>query len=277
MGREPKLIVACGRKGVGKTYTTMQYIRDYVRGNPASGRRGRKVLIFDVNDEYSVKQDYPDIRAISLKDIRLFSAQPRAEIRRVAPFFDDGRRMTLDDMAEVLMYIVQNFSNGLLLIEDINKYVSDSMPSDLIGAICTNRHTGVDIMVHYQSIGRLTPKIWQNINVMRMHKNTDSVDRHKNKFEDKYEYMKLAEKIIDWQMNKGNNRFYLFVDFDTAKIQTTLSPQEIKECVVELISDNYNLYVAPLLNKRVRSGERQYTPEAAMDAAEKRLLDLYFP
>ncbi len=183
--------------------------------------------------------------------------------------------MTLDDMAQVLMYIVTNFYKGLLLIEDINKYVSDSMPADLIGAICTNRHTEVDVMVHYQSFGRLTPKVWQNINVMRMHQNTESTDKHRSKFEDKYEYMKLAEKIIDIQVKKGDKHFYLFIDFDDDKIRTTLPEAEVKECITELVMDSYGLYVTPLLNRRLRSGEKQFSPEAAMEAAEKRLYDLY--
>ena len=32
--REPKLGVAVGKKGVGKTYITNQMIRSYVKGNP---------------------------------------------------------------------------------------------------------------------------------------------------------------------------------------------------------------------------------------------------
>ena len=73
----------------------------------------------------------------------------------------------------------------MLLIEDINKYVSDFLPNDLVGAICSNRHTDLDIIMHFQSIGRITTKIWQNANWLRFHKNSDSVERHKNKFPDK--------------------------------------------------------------------------------------------
>jgi flagellar biosynthesis GTPase FlhF len=50
--REPKLGVAVGRKGVGKTYTTTKLIDSYVVGNPAKGVKPRKVLILDVNDEF---------------------------------------------------------------------------------------------------------------------------------------------------------------------------------------------------------------------------------
>ena len=53
MGREPKLLVAIGKKGVGKSYTTEKMINQYVAGNPSKGVPGRRVLILDVNDEYT--------------------------------------------------------------------------------------------------------------------------------------------------------------------------------------------------------------------------------
>jgi Cdc6-like AAA superfamily ATPase len=164
MGREPKLLVAVGKKGVGKSYTTKEMMQQYAYANPR-----RRVLILDVNDEYY------DIKAIRIQDVSLFSVHPTIEIRRIRPFLDDGKRMTLDDIASTLFIILETFRNGLLLVEDINKYISDTMPNDLVGAICTNRHIGVDIIMHYQSIGRITSKVWQNLNIIRMHKITDSV------------------------------------------------------------------------------------------------------
>lgn len=270
--REPILIAVCGRKGVGKTFTTVKYIRRYVSVTPR-----RKVLIFDANNEYSDKTKYPDIRAISLKDIPLYSRNSKIEIRRVSPYFDDGTPMTLNKMAEVLMWIVRNFHNGLLLIEDINKYVSDNMPGDLIGAICTNRHVGVDIILHYQSIGRMTPKVWQNTNSLRMHRNQDSVDRHRNKFDDKYEYLKLAEMLIENQYEKGNSRYYLWADIDNDKIKSGLPEQEIFEAINEYASQNYNYVVMPYINKRHQnSGQKIYTPEEAFTVAKQKIYEKYF-
>lgn len=57
--------------------------------------------------------------------------------------------MTLDDVANTLFIILETFRNGLLLVEDINKYISDTMPNDLVGAICTNRHIGVDNIIAF--------------------------------------------------------------------------------------------------------------------------------
>jgi hypothetical protein len=271
MGREPRLIVATGRKGVGKSFTTLKYLRAYVAGDPAGKVAGRKALIFDVNNEYV------DVKAIALKDVVRFCARPYAELRRVRPFFDSGEKMTLDDMAGVLKWLVQNCFNLALLIEDINKYVTDSMPGDLIGAICTNRHTGTDIIMHYQSNGRLNPKVWQNINMMRMHKNTDTVERHKDKFPDKYEMMKLAERLIDNRYRSGDKRFYLWIDFDDEKIHATLAEAEKKKAITEYVAENQSRLVTPLLNMRDKSGAKQYSFSTAIELIEGRLYEQYFP
>ena len=87
--REPKLGVAVGKKGCGKTYITNQMIRSYVRGNPSKGTKPRKALILDVNDEYT------DVKGLRLRDVIKFSAHPTVEARRIRPFNDDGMRMTL--------------------------------------------------------------------------------------------------------------------------------------------------------------------------------------
>ena len=178
MARECKLGVACGKKGIGKTHITTKVLEDYVKGG--NGYPPRRVLIMDVNDEFE------QYKALAVSEIERFSIHPTIEIRRIRPFAVDGRRMTLREIADTLWLVLDKYRHGALLIEDINRYVSDYLPNDLIGAICTNRHTDQDIIMHFQSIGRISPKIWQNMNWLRFHRNSDSVERHKNKFPDKY-------------------------------------------------------------------------------------------
>ena len=64
-----------------------------------------------------------------------------------------------------LFLILEKFKGGLLLIEDISKYISDSLPQDIVGNICTNRHNDLDIIIQLQSVGRITPKLLQNLNL----------------------------------------------------------------------------------------------------------------
>ena len=61
--REPLMGAAIGRKGVGKTFQTLQLIDSYLKGNPTKGVKARRVLILDANDEFS------QFRAIDIKDI----------------------------------------------------------------------------------------------------------------------------------------------------------------------------------------------------------------
>ena len=219
--REPQLGVAVGKKSCGKTYTTNIMLQQYVNGNPAKGIAGRKALILDVNDEFT------HVKAISLKDVVRFSAHPMVELRRIRPFLPDGRRMTLEKIAETLFVILEQYKGGLLLIEDINRYVSDHLPKDIEGAICTNRHIDLDIIMHFQSIGRITTKIWQNCNWMRFHKNLDSVDRHANKFQDKHELLRVVEMLVNSEYTNGNKRFYQYINLDEMKLMGFIDQKKL--------------------------------------------------
>ena len=265
--REALLGVAIGKKGIGKSYTTEQIISAYIKGG--KNTKPRRALILDVNDEYT------DIKAIRLSDVPLFTFHPKIECRRVRPYNEDGSKMTLKEVADTLWYILTHYKGGLLLIEDINKYIGDYLPNDLVGAICTNRHNDVDIIMHYQSVGRITTKIWQNINWLRFHKNTDSVDRHKKKFEDKWEALKICEILINNQYFNGNTRFYLTFDCDNEKILGTFSQKMISEAIDEYIALHHTKVVKPLLNQIDSKGKKVYTSETATLQMKKQLMKMY--
>ena len=266
MGREPKIIIVTGKKSVGKTFVTKKMMRQYCAGNPSKGVPPRRVLILDVNDEFS------EFKPIAIKDIPIFSIQNIIEIRRVRPFMPDGKKMTLDDIANALFQILDCYKNGMLLIEDINKYISDSMPNDVIGAICTNRHIGVDIVIHYQSIGRITSKVWQNLNIIRMHKITDTVKRHMHKFEDKYEYLSIAENIINTKHENGDIRFFLYVDVDDEKVYGNFTREEFEKAAMAFIQHNYNKLITPMLNARNMDGKKMHTAQSAITEYKKTVI-----
>lgn len=265
--REPKLGVAVGKKGIGKSYTTEEVLATYVKGN--KNAKPRRVLILDVNDEYEY------VKAIAITDIALFSLHPTVEARRIRPYNADGSKMGLRDIADVLFTCLEHFRGGLLLIEDINKYVSDHLPNDVVGAICTNRHADLDIIMHFQSIGRVTPKIWQNLNWIRFHKNSDSVDRHQKKFQDKYDFLKITEIMINEEYFKNNKRFYLYVDLDEEQILGDYTPKMLKEAIDEFVSLNYNRVVKPKLNKRDDYGKITADPKKVIREIKDRLYLMY--
>lgn len=270
MAREPKLIVVTGKKGCGKTFITKKMMQSYAAGNPAKGVPPRRVLVLDVNDEFE------DVKPIAIKDIAVFSVHNIIEIRRVRPFMPDtGKKMTLDDIANSLFTILDTYKNGMLLIEDINKYISDYMPNDVIGAICTNRHIGVDIVIHYQSIGRITSKVWQNLNIIRMHKITDTVKRHMHKFEDKYEYLSIAENIINAKHEAGDNRFFLYVDVDDERVYGNFTKEDFEKAAMAFIQNNYNKIITPMLNARNLDGKKMHTAQSAITEYKNRLMSFY--
>ena len=266
--REPKLGVAVGKKGIGKSYTTEQVMAQYVQGN--QNAKPRRVLILDVNDEYEA------VKAIAIKDIALFSLHPKIEARRIRPYNEDGSKMGLRDIADVLFICLENYRGGLLLIEDINKYVSDHLPNDVVGAICTNRHSDLDIVMHFQSIGRVTPKIWQNLNWLRFHKNSDSVDRHQKKFQDKYDFLKIAEIMINQQYFDGDKYFHLYVDLDEEVILGKYTPKMMKDAIDEFVSENYNRLVKPKLNRRDEYGRVSAEPKKVIREVKDRLFKLHY-
>ena len=98
--REPQLGIAVGKRGIGKTHTTLKIINDYILGF-GTNSKPRRVLILDVNDEFE------NIKAMKLKDVKLFSMHPKIEARRIRPYLENGQKMTLED-------IVHNSDNELI-------------------------------------------------------------------------------------------------------------------------------------------------------------------
>jgi hypothetical protein len=279
--REPMVMIACGKKGVGKTVSTIEMIYRYISGNPQKGVPPRKALIFDVNDEFShfwYHGDYHSIKALAIKDILKFSVHPKIEVRRIRPFWDDGTKMGIDDMAEVLGIIFVNYRNGLLLVEDINKYTNDTLKGDLVGSLATVRHIGIDLVAHYQSVGRAAnPKLLGNTKIIRLHKTNDSVARHKNKFEERTEIMQIAEAIVEKKFDEGDKRFYLYVDIDESKIHGNIKKDDIEHAIQDYISKNHNSLVKPLLTKiDLKTGKKIYDTRSALNHIIQDLRKKYF-
>lgn len=287
--RQPKMVVAVGRKGVGKTIETIKFIYQYIKGTDTM--KPRKALIFDVNNEFS-SFEFPDpvagmikhsIKRIAIKDIPKFSNSNIIEVRRVAPYWDDGTQMTTDDMSKALNMILQYYRNGLLLVEDINLYTNENMKTDLIGRLATLRHIGIDLIAHYQGVGRaFTPKIIQNAAFIRMHKTNDSVATHAGKAEEKVDILSIAENIVaerydDGIRNQNENKYFnVLVDLEKSKIIGEFSVQEAEAAIMNYLSLNAARLIKPYVNKRDANGRKVMTEEQAYITAKKRFMQDYF-
>ncbi len=280
-GRECRTIIACGIRGVGKSVETIRQIFEYVKGNPSKGLPPRRALIFDINNEFSdfwfLGDQQLSIKTLKIADIGKFSVHPITEVRRIHPFMDDGRPMTVQDMNDVLGIILDTYRNGLLLIEDINKYTGDHMTTDVIGTLISTRHKGLDLFIHFQNIGRAgNPKIIANTNFIRLHKTTDSVSRHENKFHEKTEVLLIAEHIVRKRYNEGDKRFFVYVDVINCKIQGKFTDDEIDSAIHEYISDDYKNTVGRLEKAIDNDGKKLHTKSSAIAECKKNLKKEYF-
>jgi hypothetical protein len=257
VAREATLGIAIGRKGVGKSYSTLAMIQTVLNHKT----KPRKVLILDVNNEFgNVQKDqnknFSNIRAISLSDVKKWCYNGIIECRRVTIMKEGGGKMTLKETADALAVILDNFQNGLLLIEDITKFVSDSLPSDLIGAICTQRHVSCDVILHFQSVGKMAhPKLYANCNWLRVHKTDDTIKRHENKFGEDVTHLYLAEKLVDMQYESGDIRFFAFVDKDEKNVKGAFSKLMFQKAVENYLEDNYSIIDKELKKRNIHTGE----------------------
>jgi hypothetical protein len=222
--REPQLIIATGTKGVGKTYRTCMEIQDYITPDIQNQKPARKVLIFDVNGEYTNEELIKNkfrfrTKTLALKDLEEWSKQKQIEVRRILPVDADGNEVGIEKYPEILKWILQFFRGGMLILEDINKYLIETRDASIVGALTTNRHKDLDIYIHLQSLAPLTTRMWQNANVIRFHYQMDDIDRYRARIPN-YELFKISQILVNEIYFRGgsNERFYCYVLNQTNKI-----------------------------------------------------------
>lgn len=222
--REPQLIIATGTKGVGKTYTTCSVIQEYLTPNIKLKKPARKVLIFDVNGEYTNEELIKNkfrfrTQTLALKDLEAWSKQKRIEVRRILPVDADGNEVGIEKYPEILKAILHFYRGGMLILEDINKYLIETRDASIVGALTTNRHKDLDIYIHLQSLAPLTTRMWQNANVIRFHYQMDDIDRYRARIPN-YELFKISQLMVNDIYFRGgaNERFYCYVLNQTNKI-----------------------------------------------------------
>jgi hypothetical protein len=269
MPRPPYLYVVVGMKRTGKSKLTIDILREMVK-------IGRKSLILDTQNEYSDPALYPDIRTLPYNKVSLWTIHPEVSIRRIPPFHWNGDEMTPDEKAELVIHILRHIRNGTLLLEDINDYIYDYMPQDIVGKILSQRHKGTDIVMHFHSLGAIQKKIWRHINVIRMHKCEDSVIDNKDKFPYKYEFFCIAENLVNDQFFQGNKFFTVEILVNDRKITGAFTTEDRDNAIELYIRGHYAKLIRPYLNQVDRLGSRKYTAGTAFEAETLRICSMYF-
>lgn len=235
--RQPMIFLVCGETGVGKTFRNKQEIKKYMQDFPSVGKKGRKVLAFDTNDD-----DYPEFRTVSPDHLK---ALTRVSARRIRPFNRDGAPMDDDNKKEVVDKIVKYYRNGLIVLDDIDHYMTGAKGQSMIGALCTIRHKGLDILLTHQSIAKITTTEWQNCTWLRLHHQVDDVTRYRERIP-KYYLVRIAQLIVDEQYELASNAFayrkinedeykrrksfFLYVNMRQQKIRGCSRPAFIRAC-----------------------------------------------
>lgn len=198
--RQPMVLLVCGETGVGKTYRNKQEIARYMADNSETGKRGRKALAFDTNDD-----DYPEFRSVSPNHIK---ALTKVSARRIRPFRKDGMPMTDEEKREVVEKILQFFKNGLIILDDIDHYMAGARGQSMIGALCTVRHKGIDILLTHQSIAKISTTEWQNCSWLRLHHQVDDVTSYEKRIP-KYDMVRIAQLVVDQQYDLATRAYDL--------------------------------------------------------------------
>ncbi|WP_050765191.1 zonular occludens toxin domain-containing protein [Kordia algicida OT-1] len=262
--RQPMIMLVCGETGVGKTYRNKQEIKHYMMDNLLLGKKGRKVLAFDTNDD-----DYPSFRTVSPNHLGKLT---KVSARRIRPFNTDSSPMDNNDKKEVITKIMKYFKNGLVVLDDIDHYMSGAKGQSMIGALCTVRHKGIDILLTHQSVAKITTSEWQNCTWLRLHHQVDDVTRYRDRIP-KYEIVRIAQLIVDEQYElcstafakgvitehqyKVQKSFFVYVNMREQRIKGCSRTAFIRACK-KFIDQEEGKKVRMLLNEEDFEGNKIY-------------------
>lgn len=237
--REAGMMICAGIQGVGKTYQNMHVIKDYVKDKFYNKVKGRKCLIFDTNGEYTASQfSRNDIssfepKRIALSDIPAWCRVENKECRRV-----DAKNLGIKEKKEAIEYIIKNYRNGMLVLEDINTYILNvTFMEQIVGGLVNLRHRGVDVLVSYQSLRPVEPRMWQNARWVRMHYQADNVNDIKGKLPNP-ELYKIAQNIVNKRYFGGDKRFFLYIHNFLNKIEGKFTKLEFEQACRDYLNAN---------------------------------------
>jgi hypothetical protein len=240
--REAGMMTTAGVQGVGKTYQNMICIANYVKDDIARKKRGRKVLIFDTNGEYTESEfkkaghNNVQVKLLKVKDVQAYGKSDLVEIRRI-----DAKHLTIPQKKAILEYILRVYVNGMLVIEDVNTYILNvTHMEEIVGRIVNLRHRAVDVLISYQSLRAIEPRIYANSRWFRMHFQADNVDDVKGKLTNVQLY-KIAQILINFRHYNGDERFFLYITKFGRKIEGNFSREEFEDASRKYLNMNKKL------------------------------------
>lgn len=228
-----------GVQGVGKTFQNMHIIKEYVKDKFYNNVPGRRCLVFDTNGEYVqsefAKADIKNFDAVrmNLEDVTAWSRTGPIECRRI-----DGKNASIPEKQKALEFLLKNYIDGMLVIEDINTYIlSMTHMEEVVGGLVNLRHRGVDVLISYQSLRPVESRIWQNTRWVRMHYQADRVEDIRGKVSNP-QLFKIAQLLVNNRYFDGDKRFFVYIlNFDN-KIEGKFTKQEFELACQQYLNAN---------------------------------------
>lgn len=299
--REVKLVLATGAKRIGKSHYTFWHMLLPTSMGLLNNGVPRKVLILDINDEYAKNLPKTDeyakklcggkpviVKALEPKDIKLFTAQKQVEIRRIRPYhykdyFDvkgklvkrAGELMNDQEFVRVVLKALREFRGGVILLEDIATAIGVAVSKPVFSEITRNAHRNNDIVAHIQSSAAVLPKLWQNADYIRFHKQLDDVEKSRHKLAGKFEMFKIAENIVNRKLDNGNKHFFVYVDNLGWKLSGAFSSQDMVDAI-HLYIDETPSALRNLLFMKDEKGYNMFNYTEARNEKTKQLFEKYY-
>ena len=150
--------------------TTLRHRKIYLLvGSPATGKttfirsliysKGvYKALVYDVNRETA------------------YSKLPCVNVLKLGLYDVGKRRVIHNDPKQVIEYIIRDYHNGLLILDDVDRYLSPIM-TQLQSLLVSHRHNGLDIVAVFHSLARVPPVFYETANTIILKKTTEKPER----------------------------------------------------------------------------------------------------
>lgn len=230
--RECGMMTTVGFQGSGKTYQNKIIIGNYIKDKIETKIKGRKFLILDSNGEYTEIDGKP-VRKLAVKDVIAWCHSNVVEVRRI-----DMKSLSIDEKLQVLEYVLQKARNCGVCVEDVNTIALDmSQMKNVVSCLVNLRHKAVDVLISYQSLRAVEPRILANSRWFRIHYFSGATEDVKGKLNEE-ELFKLAQLIINKRYFGGDKRFFLYVDSAPPKLRGNFTIQEFRDACKTLLLSN---------------------------------------
>lgn len=139
---------------------------------------------------------------------------------------------------------------------------------DIVSGLVNLRHRAVDVLVSYQSLRPVEPRMWQNTRWIRFHYQVDNVNDIKGKVSNP-DMMKIAQNIVNKRYHGGDKRFFLYIHNLGQKIEGKFTKTEFEQACKDFLN------ATPKKAREYKAVHKVSTEEATTGCI-KELTDLYY-